>query len=189
MTLFQDSIVLHIPWRDLSKTKKTKSNIAKKKWPESPSHVWNQYEHIKQGLLYLTCCSCHSTKVTFWCNGDLIYTHPQWNLADFLCTDFTVSPVHITWYQSSQSSHCTQSTSLCLLWGWMQSTEAHVLYIKPSSSWWSPESLVFDVFLAFLCVRMDFLGLLLAVKKNHNEKFGEGCLRWPESNFNKISKF
>ena len=30
MTLFQDSIVLHIPWRDLSKTKKTKSNIAKK---------------------------------------------------------------------------------------------------------------------------------------------------------------
>ena len=107
-------------------------------------------------------------KSNIWCNGDLwIYTHPQWNLADFLCTDFRVSPVHMTWYQSSQSSHCTQSTSLCLLWGWMQSTEAHVLYIKPSSSWSSPESLVFDVFLAFLCVRMDFLGLLLAVKKKN----------------------
>ena len=146
---------------------------------------WTWLLHIVQNILFMS-----FNKSNIWCNGDLwIYTHPQWNLADFLCTHFRVSPVHMTWYQSSQSSHCTQSTSLCLLWGWMQSTEAHVLYIKPSSSWSSLESLVFDVFLAFLCVRMDFLGLLLTVKKKHNEKFSEGCLKWPESNFNKISKF
>lgn len=56
-------------------------------------------------------------------------THPQWNFADLGCTDFRVSPVHLTWYQSSQSSHCTQSTSLSWLWGWRQSTQAQVLYM------------------------------------------------------------
>lgn len=91
-----------------------------------------------------------------------IQTHPQWNFADFGCTDLRVSPVHLTWYQSSQSSHCTQSTSLSWLWGWRQSTDAHVLYMKLSSS---AESLLLKDFrAAFLQVEVCFRRLLLAVE-------------------------
>lgn len=78
----------------------------------------------------------------------VIQTHPQWNFADFRCTDLRVSPVHLTWYQSSQSSHCTQLTSLSWSWGWIQSTDAHVLYMKLSLS---AESLLLEDFrVAFL---------------------------------------
>ena len=47
----------------------------------------------------------------------------------------------------------------------MQSTEAHVLYMKSSSCWLVSESLVFEDFLAAFCflgARLDFLGLLMA---------------------------
>ena len=48
----------------------------------------------------------------------------------------------------------------------MQSADAHVLYIKSSSSWLVLESLtVLEDFLAvfyFLAFRVDFLGLLMA---------------------------
>ena len=91
-----------------------------------------------------------------------IQTHPQWNFADFGCTDLRVSPVHLTWYQSSQSSHCTQSTSLSWLWGWRQSTDEHVLYMKLSLS---AESLLLKDFrAAFLQVKVCFRRLLLAVE-------------------------
>lgn len=105
------------------------------------------------------------------CRG---HTQPQWNFTDFGRTDLSVSPVHSTWYQSSQSSHCTQLTTLCLSWGWMQSTDAQVLYMKSSSCWlmW-PDSLSFDDFLAAFClpdVRLDFLGLLLAAAFKGNQQ-------------------